>query len=62
MITKEEVLQILYKHSRNSGDYVPDYNFDKVAEEISNFGMEDEADQWEAQRGAMFDAWKRKNE
>lgn len=62
MITKEQVLQILLKNSRNGGDYVPDYQFENIAKEISNFGKVDEdkeAEQWEDQREAMFNAWER---
>lgn len=60
---KDEILQLILKHSRNNGDYVPDYQFENLADSIIDYfnpsDENDEADQWEDQREAMYDAWKR---
>lgn len=40
MITKEQIIEIIQKHSRNMGDYLPDYKFEDVADEISRVSKE----------------------
>lgn len=54
----EEIIQILLKYSRNSGDYVPDYNFESLAKDIQKYAeakadQEETVDMWRSVEDAL---------
>lgn len=50
--------EIVFKHSRNSGDYIPDYNYGGLIEHIKRYAKEKCKEQRElcADRGSIGNA------